>query len=113
MGGYGLPVTPLKLFRIAAIAEACSWAGLLVGMFLKRVVEVSDVGVQIMGPIHGIAFVGYVLAALIVSSEAGWSKKQLVLGLFASIPPLMTIWFERWATKRDLLPAAWKRPARS
>jgi hypothetical protein len=27
-----------RSFRLAAIAEACSWAGLLVGMFFKYVV---------------------------------------------------------------------------
>lgn len=104
-------MSPLKLFRIAAVAEACSWAGLLVGMYLKRVAETTDLGVQIMGPIHGVAFVGYVIVTLVVSGEAGWTRRQLALGLFSSIPPLMTVWFDRWAERRGLLPVAWRRTA--
>lgn len=102
-------MSPLKLFRIAAVLEACSWVGLLVGMYLKHVAGTTDVGVQVMGPVHGIAFVSYVIVTLVVSGEAGWSRKQLALGLVSSIPPLMTVWFDRWAERRDLLPAAWRR----
>jgi integral membrane protein len=65
--------------------------------------------VQIMGPIHGVAFVAYVIVTLLVASEAGWSRTQVALGLVSSIPPLMTVWFDRWAERRDLLPAAWRR----
>jgi integral membrane protein len=106
-------VSPLKLFRIAAVAEACSWAGLLVGMFLKHIAGTTEVGVQIMGPIHGAAFVAYLIVSLVVSGEAGWSRKQLALALVSSVPPLMTVWFERWAERRDLLPAAWRRADRA
>lgn len=107
--GYGHAVSPLKLFRTVAVVEACSWLGLLVGMFLKHVAETTEAGVQIMGPIHGAAFVAYVIVTLVVAGEAGWSKKQLLLGLIASIPPLATVWFDRWAERRALLPAAWSR----
>lgn len=104
-------MSPLKLFRIAAVVEACSWAGLLVGMYLKRVAETTDVGVQVMGPIHGVAFIAYVIVALVVSGEAGWTKRQTALALVSSIPPLMTVWFDRWAEKRGLLPASWRKTA--
>lgn len=105
-------MSPLKLFRIVAVAEACSWVGLLIGMYFKRIAETTDVGVQVMGPIHGVAFIAYVIATLVVGSEAGWTKRQLALGLLASIPPLATVWFDRWAEKRNLLPAAWARGER-
>ena len=45
-----------RAFRLAAIAEACSWAGLLVGMFFKYVVVGDDIGVKIFGPVHGALF---------------------------------------------------------
>jgi integral membrane protein len=104
-------VTPLKLFRITAVAEACSWAGLLVGMFFKHIAQTSEVGVQVMGPIHGVAFLAYVVAALVVGGDAGWSKRLVAVAVLASIPPLATVALERWATRRGIVPAAWGRPA--
>jgi len=51
-------VQPYRIFRITAVAEAFSWAGLLVGMYLKRVAEVTDMGVWLFGRLHGALFVG-------------------------------------------------------
>ena len=57
--------TPAGRFRVVAIAEAISWAALLIGMFFKYVVVENEVGVQIFGPIHGAIFVLYVIVALL------------------------------------------------
>jgi integral membrane protein len=94
---------PGKLFRIVAIAEACSWTGLLIGMFFKYVVVRNEIGVQIFGPIHGALFVLYVIAAIVVARLHRWDVKTLVLALIASIPPLATIWFERKAVREGRL----------
>jgi integral membrane protein len=99
-----------RVFRACAIAEACSWAGLLIGMFVKYVVVFDDIGVKIFGPIHGALFVAYVVAAVVAARAFRWDARTLVLALVASIPPLATLWFERWAgrTRRlgTALPAA-------
>jgi hypothetical protein len=42
------PTTGARLFRTVAIAEAVSWAGLLIGMFVTDVV-IDDIGVTIFG----------------------------------------------------------------
>ena len=94
---------PGRLFRVLAIAEACSWAGLLIGMFFKYVVVHDEIGVQIFGPIHGALFVAYVVVAVAVARTLGWSVGTLLLALGASIPPLCTLWFERWALRRGRL----------
>jgi integral membrane protein len=87
--------TLVTLFRAAAIAEACSWAGLLVGMFFKYVVVENEIGVQVFGPIHGGLFLLYVLSVLLVRGPLGWDARRTVVGLLASIPPFATVWFER------------------
>jgi integral membrane protein len=97
-----LPV-PGRVFRALAIAEACSWAGLLVGMFVKYVVVHNEIGVQVFGPIHGALFVAYVVAAVAVARPLGWDLRTLLLALGASIPPLCTLWFERWALRTGRL----------
>jgi integral membrane protein len=99
-------------FRIVAVAEACSWVGLLVGMFVKRVLDSSEVGVQVFGPIHGAIFIAYVVIALLAARALRWDARTTVVALIASVPPLATLWFERWAARtgrlpsRDVVPAA-------
>ncbi|MBB6553688.1 DUF3817 domain-containing protein [Nonomuraea rubra] len=85
----------LHWFRAVAVAEACSWAGLLVGMFFKYVTETGELGVKIFGPIHGALFVLYVAGVLLSAREAGWSRGAVVLGLACAVPPFTSLWFER------------------
>jgi len=101
-------MSPLSLFRLVAVAEACSWAGLLIGMFFKYVTDTGELGVKIFGPVHGTLFIAYVVTTLVVYVEAGWRKSQLLLGLVSSVPPFMTVWFDRYAEKRGMLPAGWR-----
>ena len=86
----------VKTFRIAAIAEAITWAGLLIGMFFKYIVVKNQVGVQIFGPVHGFVMGFYILAVLLVKPELPWGRRELAIGLGASVPPLATYFFERW-----------------
>lgn len=105
------PRTAATAFRVVAIAEALSWIGLLAGMFVKWVLDVSEIGVKIFGPIHGGVFVAYVLVALVAARVLRWSPVTTLLALVASIPPLATIWFERRATRRGELPSGDAVPA--
>ncbi len=100
-------MSPLLVFRVVAVTEALSWVGLLTGMFFKYVVDAGEVGVHVFGPIHGAAFVAYVAVTIAVAVSARWSLGRLVLGLVSSVPPLMTLWFDRYAERRDLLPDTW------
>jgi integral membrane protein len=105
------PRTAATAFRIVAVAEALSWVGLLAGMFVKWVLETSEVGVQVFGPIHGAIFVAYGVLALVAGRALRWGPTTLVLALAASVPPLATLWFERWASRTGRLPAGEPAPA--
>ncbi|MFD2472555.1 DUF3817 domain-containing protein [Amycolatopsis silviterrae] len=92
------------VFRVAAVAEALSWLGLLIGMFLKYVVDASNEGgVPVLGMVHGVVFALYVIVSLSVAKPLGWRGKTLVLALLASIPPLFTWLFEKWALRNGKL----------
>jgi integral membrane protein len=84
-----------QLFRAVAIAEACSWLGLLTGMFFKYVAVGDPIGVQVFGPIHGALFVAYCAVAVWAARTLRWGRGTTVLALACSIPPLATLWFER------------------
>lgn len=88
-------MTPQVLFRRVATAEAITWALLLIGMFLKYVTETTELGVQVFGMAHGVVFLTYVLVTLVVGTDQGWTTGRLVRGLLASVPPFVTIPFDR------------------
>ena len=92
-----LPVAA-RVFRVAAFVEALTWAGLLVGMFLKYLTDVGERGVEIFGPIHGVVVFCYVAAVLWAGTTLRWSTRTFVFGLLASVPPFATVQFERWLT---------------
>jgi integral membrane protein len=98
------PSSAALLFRAVALAEACSWVGLLFGMFVKYVLATSEAGVKLFGPIHGGIFVLYVLVTLVVWKQLRWDRGTALLALAASVPPLATLWFDRRATRSGALP---------
>jgi integral membrane protein len=98
------PRTAATAFRVVAVAEALSWVGLLIGMYVKYVPETTDLGVKVFGPIHGGIFVLYVVAALVAARMLRWSAGTTLLALVASVPPLASVVFERWASRSGRLP---------
>ena len=100
-------MTPLKVFRAAAVVEAVTWAGLLGGMFLKYVPGTTELGVKVFGPIHGVAFIAFCLVTVLVAVDGRWSRGRLLLGLASAVPPFFTVLFDRYAERRDLLADAW------
>ena len=101
-------VTPSLLFRRVAIAEAITWALLLVGMFLKYVTETTDLAVRIFGMVHGVVFIAYGLVALLTWVNQRWSLGVGLLAVLSAIPPFMTIVFDRRAEASGLLDGPWR-----
>ncbi|MBX7266693.1 DUF3817 domain-containing protein [Micromonospora sp. Llam7] len=99
-----------RLFVVAAIAEAISWAGLLAGMVAKYGPPGNELGVQIFGPVHGALFVAYGLLVLAVARVHRWSLPTTGVALACAVPPFATLAFERWARRRGML--AVTEPAR-
>ena len=93
----------IRIFGLLATIEAVTWAGLLVGVILKRVLDVTEVGVQLFGPLHGAAFLAYCLTALVTWRTLGWTVATGLLALLASLPPFGTVVFHRWARQTGRL----------
>jgi len=96
-----VPRTYADWFRAAAVAEACSWALLLLGMLLKYGFG-HPAAVMVAGWIHGLLFTAYLVTCLVVFSPMRWRPWVLLLALVASVPPLATVLFERWVARRGL-----------
>lgn len=92
---------PERLFRITALAEATSFLALLVATYLKYAND-QPVGVQILGPVHGLLFIAYVLLAFKLAQRAGWSVRTTVLVLVGAVLPFGGFIVDRWLARRPL-----------
>lgn len=85
----------IKTFRFVALAEATSFLVLLCCSFFARE------GVPIMGPIHGMLFLGYVLIALMIREDARWTGKETILVLVGAVLPFGGFIVDRWLAGRQ------------
>ena len=85
----------IKTFRFVALAEATSFLILLTCSFAARG------GVPIMGPIHGMLFLGYVLIALMIREDARWTGKETILVLAGAVLPFGGFAVDRWLAGRE------------
>jgi integral membrane protein len=79
-------MSPLKSLRWVAPLEATSFLALLVASVVKHSGG-GATGVSVLGPIHGILFLGYVALALILRSEARWSTTTTAWVLVGAVLP--------------------------
>ena len=105
-------LNPQSLFRRVAIAEAVTWALLLTGMALKYT-DVTELGVRVFGMLHGVVFIAYCLATVLVGVDQRWSRGRLLLGLVSAVPPFATVLFDRYAERRGALATSWRLRAGS
>ena len=87
--------TRVGWFRLIAMAEAVSWVGLLVGMYFKY-----------LGMVHGLVFIAFVVAGLVVGIAVRWTLGTWLLALLASIVPLCSVIFLIWADRTGRMGAA-------
>jgi integral membrane protein len=92
-------VYSLKTFRIVALAEATSFLMLLVASVLKRTAD-AEIGVTVLGPIHGILFLAYILIALGVRPEQSWNAKTTLLVLLGAVVPFGGYVVDRWLARQ-------------
>lgn len=90
-------------FRFVAFAEAASWAGLLLGMYMKYLGSGAEWGVTVFGPIHGVLFLVYIVVAIVAWRAFGWGLRVGVLAILAAVPPFTTIVFDLWAERTGRL----------
>lgn len=100
---------PQKIYRIIADIEAVTWALLIIGMLLKYAFDVTEVGVKIAGPVHGLAFLTFVVVTLLVWANNRWSPARGVTGLLSSVIPFCTVPFERSTARAGLLAGGWRK----
>lgn len=103
-------MSPRRAFRILSLAEAVTWAGLIVAMLLKYGAG-ADSAVSVAGPIHGFVFIAYVAGAAVLAVNQRWSAGATVLAVAAAVVPFATLPLEIVYDRRGLLAGPWRRTA--
>lgn len=101
----GAPLFTIKTFRYVALAEATTFLVLIVASVIKHTQD-APVGVEIMGPIHGILFLAYVVVAVNVRPIARWTGQQTLLVLLGAVLPFGGFVVDRWLARTGQLEAA-------
>ncbi|GAA1350136.1 DUF3817 domain-containing protein [Falsarthrobacter nasiphocae] len=101
-------MSPVRLYRLVARAEAVTWALLLIGMALKYVTKTTELGVRIGGLLHGIVFISYVVVTVAVWIDSRWSLGRGLLGLGSSILPFATLPFESDVEAKGKILPTWR-----
>jgi integral membrane protein len=92
--------TRVGWFRLIALSEAVSWVGLLVGMYFKYLgTPRTEIGVKVFGMVHGLIFIAFAVAAVLVGIAVRWTLGTWLLALLASIVPLCSVIFLIWADR--------------
>jgi len=93
-----------RVLGYVAIAEAVSFLVLLLAMVFKYGLD-EPIGVEIIGPVHGALFVGFVLLAVIVGGQARWSWRRFAVVLASAVVPVAG-----WVVGHRLLREAAQEP---
>lgn len=87
--------TRIGRLRLFSVMEAISFLILLTCSVLKRTND-WELGVQVMGPVHGVLFVTYLLGVLDLRKRMQWPTGIVVRLIVAAVLPIAPFFVERW-----------------
>ena len=99
---------PKGIFRIAATAEAITWALLLLGLALRAIGQAPEWLIPTVGGMHGFTFLSYAVLAALVGVNQRWKFFKIALGVGLAIVPFATIPFERSVKSSGSLEGRWR-----
>ncbi|MCM5682802.1 DUF3817 domain-containing protein [Schlegelella sp. S2-27] len=92
----------LRLLRTASLAEGVTLLALLgVAVPLKHAAGLPA-AVSLMGPVHGLAFLGYLWAVFAtVSATAGWRRAEVVRLVAMALVPGGAFFNRHWLRRKE------------
>lgn len=99
--------SPVRLFRVLAIAEAITWA-LLISALIARAVGATPLLVTIAGGIHGFVFLSYGATAVLLAFNQRWRPGVAAITILSAIVPFATIPVEIWLARSGRLEGEWR-----
>ena len=88
-------MTKIEQFRLIAFIEGVSFLVLLfIAMPLKYMAGIP-LAVRIVGMLHGVLFVGFIMTLIGAASEREWPLKRSALAFISSLLPFGTFVFDK------------------
>jgi integral membrane protein len=88
-------MTALRRFRFVSLAEGVSYLALLaIAMPLKYVADLP-IAVRVVGVVHGLLFVAFVLGLAAAARTERWPMRETVIAMIAALLPFGAFWLER------------------
>jgi len=93
----------LSRFRMVAFLEGCSFLLFAITMPLKYMMGLPKPN-YIIGMLHGLLFLSYVVLLLQVSIENKWPMKKIFLAFIASLVPFGTFYANKKLYPIEIIP---------
>ena len=88
----------LARYRIIAYLVGVLLVLLTIGMGFKYLAD-QPVLVAMVSPVHGFAFIVYLVATFALARQLRWPLRTMLLVMLAGTVPLLSFYAERWATR--------------
>jgi integral membrane protein len=103
--------TPKRLYLVLAIAEACTWTLLIVGLIVRASVGIEPMALTVIGGLHGFVLISYGATAILVAINQRWHPLMALLAVVTAIVPYATIPFDVVQSRRGALNGDWRLTA--
>ena len=103
--------TPKRLYLVLAIAEACTWTMLIVGLIVRATAGIEPMALTVIGGLHGFIFISYGATAILVAINQRWHPLVALLAVVTAIVPYATIPFDVVQSRRGALNGDWRLKA--
>ncbi len=84
-----------KMFKITALSEGISLLLLLSFAMPMKYMYDLPIYVRVIGMVHGLLFIGYIIMAYMLKGEEQWGTKKFAIICMASIVPFGTFYIEK------------------
>jgi integral membrane protein len=82
--------SPLRRLRLAGLLEGCTLLALLsIAVPLRHIFGVPAAS-KVMGPVHGLVFMVYLVALIDCIAGGGWTRREAVRAALAALIPFGT-----------------------
>jgi integral membrane protein len=99
---------PKDIFGTFARIEMFTWALLIAAIVVRETIGLSPNIFTIAGATHGLAFMGYSVAAVLVGVNQRWPLQRTAIAVVLAIVPFATYPFDRYLEKKALTDGEWR-----
>ncbi|MDG1198587.1 MAG: DUF3817 domain-containing protein [Actinomycetota bacterium] len=90
----------IRSLHLASRFEAISWLFLIAATLVKYLYS-YELGVSIIGPIHGVLYLVYIAAIARWFRELNWNVQKAILAAVLGVLPLGGFIVDKWVTSSE------------